>query len=75
MTKEQIQKYEYCNNYIKYIDSEKPNVPFSNQHFGCGSRSPNIERDLQVIHQTMYSDIIKIINKAIEDVCIIVEGI
>lgn len=63
MTKEQIQKHAYCNKYLSDLKLLKERSPFKIQHFGCGSKSPRIEHDLESIHRTMYQNIESAINE------------
>ena len=64
MTEDQIQTYEYCTKYLKFIKDSKEQLPFKYQHHGCGSRQPSIEYELERVHVEMYKGIIAEINEA-----------
>lgn len=64
MTKEQITKYEYCKKHIEFINWCKKELPFGVQKYGCGTGRPNIECDLEKIHQEMYHKIVNAIDEA-----------
>lgn len=61
MTTEQIELYEYCNEYLTWLESQT--LPFSGQKFGPSSRSPQIVHRLERMHGDMYSEIISALEK------------
>lgn len=63
MTEQQIEIYEYCKNHIQKIENWKEKLPFQIQQYGCGSQTPNIEHDLEKMHQEMVRNIQKELNK------------
>ena len=73
MTEDQVQTYEYCTKYLKFIKDNKEQLPFKYQHHGCGSQQPSIEHGLERVHVEMYKGIIAAINEAEEKVKKIIE--
>lgn len=63
MKPEQIQKYEYCKEYLQSLENYQKNLTIKKQHHGCGSQQPIIEHTLEDIHRQLYS----IIFNAFED--------
>jgi len=68
MTDKQMTEYEYCKAYLFELKSWTEQLPFTIQNFGCGSRQPPIEHDLERIHRTMFEDVRASINKVIKEV-------
>ncbi len=75
MTQDQITKYEYCDNHLKFIKQIQKELPFKVQRYGCGSQVPNIEHELESIHRKMYQEVTAAINRAKENVEHIIEEI
>lgn len=68
MTKEQIQKYEYCKKHLAEIAAWKKGATYNKQMYGQGSGSPNIEHQLAGIHSTMSRDMDLVMSKASENI-------
>ena len=75
MTKEEIVQYEYCKDYLGYLDSNKQNLPFKKQKYGCRTGNPNIESTLEDIHRGMYNKIIYAMKDAEEQTQKIIDNI
>ena len=71
MTEQQIEKYKYCSEYKNVLIGYKNLKFIPAQRFGCDSRAPKIERELQNIHTEMY----RIINGAIDSAIAKVDSI
>lgn len=59
MDANQVEKYEYCKDYIERIEQFKTNIKHKSQLYGCGSQRPNIEHDLEKIHREMHESVIE----------------
>ena len=75
MTQEQIKKYEYCKEYLEKLKGFKEKLPFTRQQYGCGSGRPNIEYQLERLHQEMHEELVASINNTINKVQEIVKEI
>ena len=75
MTKEQIEKFEYCKNHLKCISDWKERLPFKIQQYGCGGSSPSIEHTLESIHREMIEKVRLAMNEATDKVQEIIDGI
>lgn len=75
MTKEDITKYEYCKKHLDYLQGLMDKFPVEQQKYGCGTGRPNIEYQLQKIHQNMYSQIFVALECARDEINMIVEKI
>ncbi len=63
MTPEQIETYEYCKKYLGKLKEYREKLPFGSQEFGCSSKSPKIEHNLERIHKDMWEKIFTIMNE------------
>jgi len=72
---EQIEIYEYCKKYLKKLDTYTETLPFKSQEFGCGSKQPNIEYELENIHKKMYSEVFNAMHNANKKVNEIIKNI
>jgi len=68
MTKEQIEKYEYCKKHLEDISNTYRKISFNKQKYSCSRNSPNIEHVLDTIHREMYDNIIDAFNVAEEKI-------
>ena len=75
MTKEQIQKYEYCKKHLECIADWKEKLPFGIQKYGCGSNVPNIEHTLEHIHREMFEKVRTAMTEANEKVQKLIDGV
>ena len=75
MTKDQIEKWEYCNEYMQTLETYKKNLPFGIQNYGCGTGRPSIEFTLEKIHKEMYNKIQQAMKEATNEVQKIIEEI
>ena len=75
MTAEQIQRYEYCTEYLKCLKQYKEKIPFAIQKYGCGTGRPSIEFTLDNMHAEMYRKVHKSIDDTIDSVQKIIEKI
>ena len=57
MTKEQIEKYEFCKSHLSVIKDWKDKLPHGIQKYGASSLSPAIEHELERIHRNMHETI------------------
>lgn len=64
MTPKQIQTYEYCKKHLKFLSDIRSKLPFKAQKYGCGSRNPSIEHQLQRIHSEMTTSIYNALNES-----------
>lgn len=64
MTKEQIETYEYCKKYLVKLEEYSKSLPFKSQEFGCGSNRPNIEYNLEKVHQSMHTVVFNAMQEA-----------
>jgi hypothetical protein len=68
MTKDQIERYEYCKKHLECIKSWKEKLPFKGQHYGQGSGVPNIEHQLANVHKCMDREVSAAMRKAEESI-------
>lgn len=66
MTKQEIEKYEYCKKHIQKIEGWQKELKFKVQEYGCGSSRPNIEHTLEKIHRDMHKKVISAMTEAKE---------
>lgn len=57
MTQEQITTYEYCKEYIEFLDTYIKKPIIQRQKYGCGSAAEKIEHELEAVHQKLYGEI------------------
>lgn len=75
MTEQDIKKFNYCDSYLNKIKVWKDELPFGWQVYGCGSRAPAIEHELESIHREMNKSVNDAINLAQSKVEKIIEEI
>lgn len=75
MTKEEVEKYEYCKAHIGFVEGCKKGLTFGVQKYGCGSGRPNIEYMLEEVHRKMYEKVIEAMNEARDEAQKIINAI
>lgn len=77
MTEHQVEQYQYCEQYLKYLMQAEKGIDnhVKIQRYGCGSGTPNIEHTMQKVHEKFYDAIQTAIKDARKEVGDIIEKI